>query len=162
MKRTRKWAFVGQEAQRLASLGMSYSEIGRRLGVRQSTVSRWMSSGKLTRTKASGKRQAGIGVKAPAQWAASVRDAYALDATDEQLVTAGQQALELAYNMAETPPTRLNAMGRFQSIVKQLSLGLSDRRAAQPEAEAQKPAQAPRSVPVRAGGDPRRLLQAVK
>ncbi|MGE0362814.1 MAG: hypothetical protein AB7R67_19025 [Vicinamibacterales bacterium] len=162
MKRTRKWQFIGQEAQRLASLGMSLSDIGRKLDVRKSTVSRWVSSGKLTRpapgaakappTKGRSK------VQTPEQWAASVRADYALDATDEQLVTAGQQALELAFNMAETPATRLNAMGRFQAIVKQLALGLSDRKVAEPEAPP-----TPRPVPMvrRSGVDPRQLLSAV-
>lgn len=164
MKRTRKWQFIGQEAQRLAGLGMSDSDIGRKLGVRQSTVSRWRQSGKITRPagakpKAPGQER-GADPKAPAQWAASVRADYALDATDEQLVTAGQQALELAYNMAETPATRLNAMGRFQAIVKQLALGLSDRRAATPTDEPERPA--PRVVPKRTPGvDPRNILTAV-
>jgi hypothetical protein len=160
MKRTRKWAFIGQEAQRLAALGMSDSDIGRKLDVRQSTVSRWRQSGKLTKPAgARPKRRADTaGPKAPGQWAASVRGDYALDATDEQLVTLGEQALALAYNMAETPATRVNAMGRFQSIVKQLALGLSDRKAAPAETPA---AERPRSKPVRTGVDPRGLLQAV-
>jgi len=160
MKRTRKWAFIGQEAQRLAALGMSDSDIGRKLNVRQSTVSRWRQSGKLTKPAGAKPRRqsAAVGIQAPAQWAASVREDYALDATDEQLVTAGEQALAVAYNMAETPATRLNAMGRFQSIVKQLALGLSDRKAAPVETPA---AAVPRPRPVRTGGDPRGLLQAV-
>lgn len=161
MKRTRKWQFIGQEAQRLASLGMSDSDIGRKLGVRQSTVSRWRQSGKLTKPAAMKARQRPdmATPKSPGQWAAAVREDYALDATDEQLVAAGEQALALAHNMAETPATRLNAMGRFQSIVKQLSLGLSDRKAATAEPS---PVAQSRPRPMRpAGGDPRGLLRAV-
>jgi hypothetical protein len=162
MKRTRKWQFIGQEAQRLFGLGMSLSEIGRQLDVRQSTFSRWVQSGKLTKPKASSRSlvNPGKGPKAPAEWAKSVRGDYSLDATDEQLVTTGQQALEIAYNMAESPTLRLVAMGRFQSIVKQLALGLSDRKLASTTDETERPA--PRVLPPRTGTDPRNILQAVK
>lgn len=161
MKRTRKWAFIGQEAQRLFGLGMSLSEIGRQLDVQQSTVSRWVSSGKLTKPKA-GKRVASKGTppKAPAQWAASVRETYALDPTDEQLVTTAQQALEVAYNMAEGPTTRLSAMGRFQSVVKQLALGLSDRKTATETEQVVAVSRVPMAG--RVGSDPRSFLQVVK
>jgi transcriptional regulator with XRE-family HTH domain len=167
MKRTRKWQFIGQEAQRLASLGMSLTDIGRKLDVRQSTVSRWVSSGKLTRPSAADRAKAGAAAAAkrqpkfqtPEQWADSVRKDYALDATDEQLVISGQEALEIARNQAETPATRMTASGRFQAIVKQLALGLSDRKVA----ETTEPERlAPRRVPTRTPGvDPRQILSAV-
>lgn len=157
MKRTRKWSFVAQEAQRLASMGLSPLEIGRQLDVTKSTINRWIKSGKLTRERKRAVLPTSGGPQAPGEWAALVRKTYALDVTDEQLVTAAQQALELAFNMAETPNTRMNAMGRFQSIVKQLALVA---RAETGQAEPEKPAA--RAVAVRSGVDPRKILQAVK
>jgi transcriptional regulator with XRE-family HTH domain len=164
MKRTRKWQFIGQEAQRLAALGMSDSDIGRKLGVRQSTVSRWRQSGKLTRPAAEkGRRRASAKTvqQTPEQWAEAVREDYALDATDEQLVALAQQALALAHNMAETPATRLNAMGRFQAIRKDLSLGPARGTKDQPAPPAEKPAVSAPPRPARPAGDPRALFKVV-
>lgn len=161
MKRTRKWAFVAQEAQRLAALGLTPLEIAAQIGVRKSTVNRWFQSGKLTRAKRPVHRSANI-PKAPAEWAKQVRADYALNSTDDQLVTLAQQALELAYNMAEQPSTRLAASARFQSIEKRLGLalraGMGDQK---PESsQDQKPAERP--VIRRSGVDPRGVLQALK
>jgi ribosomal protein S14 len=95
----------------------------------------------------------------PAQWAKDVRKDYQLDATDEQLVLAGQFALRVANDLTEKAITRLNASGRFQSIVRQLALG---RSVARERAEKATPvAPAPRPRQVRTGGDPRGLLHAV-
>lgn len=119
MKRTRKWAFVEQEATRLAGLGLASREIAQRLGVAKSTVTRWIAAGKLT-------RRAPVplpsGAQSPAAWAASVRSDYALDASDSQLVTLAQRALELALDPTVAPPVQLNAAGRFQALVRQLAL----------------------------------------
>jgi hypothetical protein len=158
MKRTRKWAFVSQEAHRLAALGLTALEIGRQLGITKSTVNKWIASGKLVRakTRTVGPRTSEALPLAPAQWAAAVRKDYSLDATDDQIVTCAQQALELAYNMAESPTTRLQASGRFQALVKQLALVA---RLAEAAPEPVKPA---RVLVSRGGVDPRNVLQAVK
>ena len=160
MKRTRKWSFVAQEAQRLAELGLSALEIGRRLSVTKSTVNRWIASGKLTPSKTRARGAGGLPPKAPAEWAKSVRDAYALDASDDQLVTCAQQALELAYNMAETPATRLQAMGRYQAILKDLALVTRLGEDDKPKPGPTPPE--PRPLIRRSGIDPRNVLQAVK
>lgn len=154
MKRTRKWSFVAQEAARLSGLGLRPADIARSLGVHAATVGRWIKAGKLTR----GKRAVLEVPQAPEEWAASVRLAYDLDATDDQLVTAAQAALELSRNMVEGPATRLSAMGRFQSLVKQLALVTRQAEAEKPETV--KPAA--RVLAVRSGVDPRNVLQAVK
>lgn len=140
MKRTRKWAFVAQEAQRLAALKLSASDIAKRLGVNRSTVGRWMEAGKIARatdkpaTAASGETKPS---QAPADWAASVRKAYDLDATDDQLVTIGEQALELSRDVKIAAHIRMTAAGRFQAIVRQLSLVT---RGVEAEADAPAPA----------------------
>jgi excisionase family DNA binding protein len=157
VKRTRKWVYVGQEAQRLASLGMTHRELASKLGVQKSTITRWFASGKLTRARP--RRQVGDALqapKAPAEWAAAIRKDYALDPSDDQLVTLAQQALEFAYNDALSPATRSQARRDFQNLVKQLALGLSDRRVDAPE-PVRKPT-APPPSPQRSGIDPRTIL----
>lgn len=172
MKRTRKWSFVAQEATRLADLGLSALEIGRRLGVNKSTVTRWMAQGKIARTRST--KRAGSSptppegtrpTKSPEDWAKSVREDYALDATDEQLVTLGEEALRLSLNLTVAPHVRMTAAGRFQAIVRQLALVTrGDRQPAQPETPAvpSAPEKPVRQVVRRSGGDPRKLLMAVK
>lgn len=126
MRRTRKWAYVAQEAGRLAELGLSPKTIAARLSVSHSTVTRWMTVGKLKNTRRS---RPGEGDVAPVSdrhpvegWAIAMRQAYALDASDEELVTLGETALRLAYDTREPTATRLTAMARFQAVVKQLNL----------------------------------------
>src|SRR5688572_22107946 len=121
MRRTRKWAFVAQEATRLAGLGLSGYAIAKRLDVAESSVSRWVKAGKLVlRSGKGGDLAADRGVIAascdhhtPEQWAAAVREGYALDATDDQLVTMAESALLLARDPGAAPTFRLQAMGRF-------------------------------------------------
>jgi len=153
MKRTRKWAYVEQEAKRLADLALSSSEIARRLGVNHSTVLRWIAAGKITkRTRTS----VGTSVRA-ANWAAAVRKDFSLDASDEELLAMGQTAIEVAHDRTQAPSVRLAAMGRFQAVVKQLALPA--RLADQGPIVAAKPdPPAPRTP----RPDPRGLLMAVK
>lgn len=167
MKRTRKWSFVAQEAQRLAALGLTPYAIAKRLGVNASTVTRWKHAGKLdvklqprkpTRQKVPNPPR---GTKTPESWAIQVRADYDLDPTDDQLVTLAQQALELAFNMAEAPAVRLAASARFQAIEKRLSLRLRSTEDEKPEAETPVERPAPQPRPVRAGGDPRALFAVV-
>lgn len=162
MRRTRKWAYVAQEAQRLADLKLSPREIAERLEVRKSTVTRWIASGKLAQKKGTPKTAAKVASgqvdKTAAQWAASVRAAYDLDATDEQLVTLAESTLLVAKDPLTPASLRLQAMGRYQALVKQLSLVA---RAADA-----KPTEAPKRKtfrpPARTGTDPRGILTGVK
>jgi hypothetical protein len=129
-RRTRKWALVQQEAKRLAAIGLTPKEIARRLGVDKSSVTRWQAAGRLQRTgvgaRASTKRSSAPvrrqRKQTPEEWAAAVRREYQLDATDDQLVSMGCAALMLAGDKTLKDRERLAAMGRFQSIVKQLAL----------------------------------------
>lgn len=163
MKRTRKWAFVAQEAKRLADLGLAPLDIATRLNVKRSTVQRWMAAGKLNDTR----RDARAGrtpttniVTKPSEWAAAVRRDYALDATDDQLVTLAEAALGKALDALQSVSTQLQAMRTFQGLVKQLSLvARGADQAGKPEAPA---TPVRRQLPARSGVDPRAILTAVK
>ena len=161
MHRTKKWEFVRQEAQRLAALGLLASEIALRLQVHKSTVGRWIEAGQLTLSKpplANPVRAK----QSPEEWAAAVREAYQLDATDEQLVTLAQQALGVSLDPNVSPSVQMTAAGRFQTLVRQLDLPA--RAAEQEHADLTKEPERPRNPPVarRPGFDPRGLLAAAK
>lgn len=163
MKRTRKWAFVAQEAKRLADLGLAPLDIATRLNVRRSTVQRWMAAGKLNDTRKAaraGRTPTVNTITKPSEWAAAVRRDYALDATDDQLVTLGEAALGKALDKDQSVSVQLQAMRTFQGLVKQLALVA---RVADVLADA-KPESAPvrRQLPPRSAGDPRAFLSAVK
>ena len=122
MKRTRKWAFVRQEAERLMGLGLPLREIARRIEVNESTIHRWIKAGKLVRQSGVAGTSQVSARQTPMEWAETVRATYSLDASDDQLVTLATRALEMALDLTESAMTRLSAMGRFQAAVKQLAL----------------------------------------
>jgi hypothetical protein len=162
VRRTRKWAFVAQEATRLAGLGLAPVDIAQRIGVKRSTVQRWMSAGKLSDTRRNARNRRVVEVmklQKPSEWASTVRKDYALDATDDQLVTLAEAALGRSLDPLLPVPVQLQAMRTFQGLVKQLALiaRSADVPAAKPE-----PAVVPRPVRQRAAGDPRAILTAVK
>lgn len=159
MKRTRKWAFVAQEAKRLADLGLAPVDIASRLNVKRSTVQRWMAAGKLNDTR----RDARAGrtpttniVTKPSEWAAAVRRDYSLDATDDQLVTLAESALGKALDPQQSVSNQLQASRTFQGLVKQLSLVA--RTADQVEKPEVPAAPARRQLPARTAVDPRTVL----
>lgn len=167
MKRTRKWEYVKQEAARLAGLGMSAAEIARRLDIHKSTVGRWIESGKLTvrDAEAEVKAMSPKPKQTPTEWADSVRGAFDLDATDEQLVILGEQALTVSLDLTVPAHIRMTASGRFQAIVRQLALVTrGEEKPADKPQPAESETEAPRKNPPidRPPGDPRRLLMAVK
>jgi hypothetical protein len=123
--------------------------IADKLGVDRSTVQRWMAAGRITDTRESQASEALLRAATDVPWAAAIRAAYTLDATDEKLVALADLALTVAQTTSELPSIRLAAAGRFQSLVKQLAARI------RPTAETQ-PAATPRAVTVRA--DPRSLL----
>ena len=162
MRRTRKWAYVAQEARRLADLGLSAAEIGRRLEVNRSTVHRWMATGKLPDTKGSrlvgpaveaaspGRR---LGVRRPGRRRCA-RRMRSMPPTSSSW-TLATAALTVAKAAGEPATVRLQAAGRFQALVKQLALV-----ARKPEAETA-PAPSRRRPPVRAPrADPRAIAAA--
>jgi transposase len=171
--RTRRWEHVAQEARRLAGLGQSAKQIGLLLDVDRSTVQRWMRAGKIANTLTDPRgrpRRAGqvarvtvasavpvvAALQTPAEWAATIRREYRLDATDDQLVTLAQRALETAQNPDEVSALAYTAMARFQALVKQLALPTK-----RPDLQQQPAAPAARrEVPARSGEDPRARLMA--
>jgi hypothetical protein len=125
VRRTRKWAFVAQEATRLAGLGLSPLDIARRIEVKRSTVQRWMAAGKITDTRQGANRTRVPVVTVltkPSEWAMTVRKDFSLDATDEQIVTLAESALGQALDPLNPVAVRLSAMRTFQGLVKQLAL----------------------------------------
>lgn len=163
MKRTRKWAYVAQEAARLATLGLAPKEIAKRLGVNRSSVTRWMAAGKLGGKAPTKPVKPATKRKTPASWAAAVRKDYSLDETDDQLVTLAEQALAMSLDPNTPANVRMTAAGRFQAIVRQLALVARGAESAAPQGEAQ-PApvvETPRPEPVRRA-DPRTLMLVAK
>jgi excisionase family DNA binding protein len=161
MRRTRKWAYVAQEAQRLADLQLTVKEIADRLEVHQTTVDRWIASGQLKHAKglAPGRQRVGVASsqQTASQWASAVRGSYDLDATDEQLVTLAESALLVARDPGTPAQLRLQAMGRYQAIVKQLALVARAADAKQPEVPKRKTFE----PPTRTGTDPRGILMGL-
>jgi IS30 family transposase len=169
IRRTRKWSFVKQEAQRLASLGLSEREIAKRLGVAKSTITRAKARGDLqvvvSNTVASNTEEPPARLS-PAQWAESVRADYQLDSTDEALVTLAESALSSSRDVTASLREHLAAGARFQALVRQLNLpgrrvaALADQvpvAVNQPQARKTHP-----PVKRRATGDPRNILKAVE
>lgn len=162
MKRTRKWAFVAQEAGRLAALGLAPIDIASRLNVQRSTVQRWMAAGKVADTRQNAKQGRTPSVNQhtkPSQWAEAVRRDYSLDATDDQLVTLAEAALGKALDQLQPASVQLQAMRTFQGMVKQLALVA--RSADQTVSKPETPPPTRRVLPVRTG-DPRDFLSVVR
>ena len=65
----------------------------------------------------------------------------------------------MAKDPTSSPNIQIQAMGRYQTLVRQLALVA---RHAEPQTSAAPPRQQKNPVVQRSGGDPRRLLQAVK
>lgn len=166
MRRTRKWAFVAQEATRLAALGLAPADIAARLGhgVNRSTVQRWMAAGKLADTRQGARvERASRAMKAVGRgkWATKIRKEYQLDATDDELVKLAEIALAMAHDATRSDAARQGAMSQYRAIVKQLALV-----ARAPEVEKPEPVNQPRAVArpasKRPAVDPRKVLMAVK
>lgn len=162
MRRTRKWAYVEQEAKRLAALQLSPREIAERLQVWKSTVTRWIAAGKLTLPPDDRAAQRAVVTaqsqrQTPEAWAALVRQDYALDATDDQLVTMAEATLGEANDLTLTVTARNQSRARFQALVKQLALVARAEASVPPVPATLKPTL---RVIRRPAGDPRRALMA--
>lgn len=123
-----------------------------------------MSSGKISDTRRGAKAARVPPVTRlvkPSEWAALVRKDFALDATDDQLVTLAEAALGKALDPLESAAVQLTAARTFQGLVKQLALVAKSADQMEPKQGAT--VVVPRRVlPRRASGDPRAILLAVK
>jgi transposase-like protein len=107
------------EAAIVMATAPSLSAAAKRLNVDRSTLFRWIREGKvppLARTQAPGPPAS------PLAWAAAVKAAYELSATEAALVGLAEAALALANDVTLTPMARLQAMARFAALVKQVNL----------------------------------------
>ena len=59
-------------------------------------------------------------------WAASVRAAYDLNATEAELVSLAEAALAMARDASLKPADRLAAISRFSQLVRQIDLEVPD------------------------------------
>ena len=122
------------------------AEAAEKLGVERSTVWRWIKSGKVPAPRGLiGTKPEGVSAE---DWEAKTKQ------TELALLTLAMEAYRMARDQAVPHPVRLTAMGRYQSLVKQLHL----------EAKRMEVPEPPRVVqsPRRLTHDPRRILQAVK
>lgn len=124
MKRTRKLAYTIQDARRLAKLGLKPAQIAKRIDVDRSTVSRWISSGKLTIEEAKVRAVAihASNTQTPADWAKSIREEFDLDVTDDQLVTLAEEQLALSRDVDCSVRERLAAGAEYLKTLRQLNL----------------------------------------
>lgn len=132
-RKTRAWAYVAQEATRLAAIGCSPAEIAAYIDVDKSTVTRWIAKGKLkVAHKVVDVSTVVRAKKTPAEWATAIRDEFDLSETDDQLVTLAEAALLMSQDPNAKRSERLNAIRTFPSIVTKLALAGRRAQAEQP------------------------------
>jgi len=119
---------IGKDVAEVLATSPSQSAAARRLGVDRSTLHRWLAAGKVQRPPGREKRAeeatpaAATTDQTPEQWAASVRTDYEFSSTEEVLVDLGAVTLRLSKDERLSPSERLAAVGRFQTLIKQLHL----------------------------------------
>ena len=134
-KRTWKWRGLLADASRAMAEAPSVSAAARQLGVDRSTLHRWARDGKIPRP--TGRRRPSPPVSpnpplrgeqpvSPATWAAAVRAAYVLNATEDTYIDLADEALTMARDTSLKPADRLAAMGRFSALVKQITFEVPD------------------------------------
>lgn len=114
----------------------SLSSAARTLGVNRSSIQRWIRAGKVPPFSPSPRapRLAPTSQQperepepvATAGWAASVRAAYDLTATELELLALAERARTIALDDTQKPETQLAAAGRFQTLIRQLNLETPD------------------------------------
>lgn len=150
------------DAGAVVAAASSVADAAKRLGVKRSTVYRWIAAGK---TPKPGGERTGLSAgpvkgQTPEVWAAQVRGCRELDATGAALLDLAVSAFTLARENSSAL-VRLSAMTRFQALVKQLRLDEGEAESGKP-AESSAPATTKNPAVRRVTHDPRRLLQAVK
>ena len=137
VKQTHKFKALRGDVDAVLSAAPNLSEAARTLGVDRSTLTRWLASGKVKRPAKGGPRRVtAAALEATADtgavpttstaWAAGIRAAYALTATESELVGLADAALQLAQDLTVKPEIRLTAMTKFQALVRQLNFEESE------------------------------------
>jgi hypothetical protein len=115
----------------------SISAAARALNVRQSTVSRWVSSRKVAppgRPRLAAVTPAALAARledggeplAPAAWAAALRHRYVFSIAEAQLLKLAESALTMALDEARDDGTRLSASRQFARLLQQLAIPEDD------------------------------------
>jgi hypothetical protein len=128
MKRT--WvlrSLVGEVGEVMAT-APSLAAAAARLGVDRSSVCRWVKAGRIPPPAGRQRRRppADSVTAAPAGWAAAVRAAYELNASEAELVRLAETALALAHDAAQPAAVRIQAMRAFSALLRQLDLEVDD------------------------------------
>jgi hypothetical protein len=137
MKRT--WvlrSLVGEVGEVMAT-APSLAAAAARLGVDRSSVCRWVKAGRIPPPAGRQRRRppadsvtAATGLTdtpvPPAGWAAAVRAAYELNASEAELVRLAETALALAHDAAQPAAVRIQAMRAFSALLRQLDLEVDD------------------------------------
>ena len=135
----------------------SMAAAARRLGVHRSTVLRWKRQGEgRTAAVLEAERvevEKGSDME-PGPWGEMFRKEHTLTSTELELVVLAERALKLAKDETQNPVTQLQAMARFQALVRQVTA--SSYQASQPTTQRSSAAGKPVTV------DPRALLMAAK
>ena len=121
------------DAVAVMSAASSVTAAAKVLQVDRVTLHRWIRAGKVP---APGGRRRRVSprldnplatpVATPEEWAAAVRAAYALTATELEILALAERARAIALNDTVKLETQLAAMGRYQTLVKQLNLESPD------------------------------------
>lgn len=120
------------EIERILRESKSVTEAARKLSVHKSTASRWLKA--LGPAKTSAPAGNVVPMRAPdpeppaeartdaEAWAEWIRERYELTASEEQLLGLAVLALRMAHDEEQPATVRVQSMGRFQQLLKQLDL----------------------------------------
>lgn len=127
-KRSWRSREIGKERIEAAIRGSkSLSEAARKLGVNKSSVSRWARlmgpSNNVVSMPLTVEDEPPAEARTDAEaWAEWIRERYELTASEEQLLGLAVLALRMAHDEEQPATVRVQSMGRFQQLLKQLDL----------------------------------------
>ena len=134
MVKKHSWKFQQLDVAAVLATSPTVSAAARKLGVNRSSIQRWRRAGKLPAVTPSGRpprpaatpRTLDQHPPSAEGWAASIRAAYDLTATELELLALAERARTLALDATARPDIQLAAAGRFQTLIRQLNLESPD------------------------------------